>query len=56
MKLTKSLNRKSKDTEYHKYIVTIPKKYLDVLEWDNKTDLSMRVSGDKLVLEKTKKK
>ena len=52
VKLTKSVNRKVGDVEYYKHIVTIPNKYLKELGWSDKTNLNMKVSGKKLVIEK----
>ena len=52
MKITRSVNRRVGDKEYHKHIVTIPNKHLKELGWSDKTNLNMKVSGKKLVIEK----
>ena len=52
MRMTKMLNRRSKTTEYFKHMISIPKKHLNELEWDENTELKMRVSGGKLIMEK----
>ena len=52
MKITKSVNRKVGNIEYYKHIVTIPNKYLKELGWSDKTNLNMKVSGKKLVIER----
>lgn len=55
MKVTKSTYKKN-DVEYHKYIISIPHKVMDELNWSDKTKLSMRIepksSPKRLVIEK----
>jgi len=52
VKITKGLNRIVGKKKYYKHIVTIPNGVLDELNWTDKTELNMRVSGKKLVIEK----
>ena len=52
MKLNKRVNRVVGDTTYHKYSITIPKKYVDDLKWSEKTELKMKMSGKKITIEK----
>ena len=43
VKLSKIINRKVGNKEYHKFIITIPKGFVDELEWSETTKLSMRL-------------
>jgi len=52
MKLNKRVNRVVGDTTYYKYSITIPKKYVDDLKWNEKTELKMKMSGKKITIEK----
>jgi cytochrome c2 len=52
VKLTKSINRRVGQEEYYKYIITIPKKFVDQLKWTENTKLDMKVDGKKLVIER----
>lgn len=56
VKVTKSINRRVGDKEYAKYIITIPQKLMNELEWSDKTSLSMRIepksNPKRLVIEK----
>ena len=52
VKVTKTQNRKVGDTIYYKHMMTVPNNILDELGWSDKTQLEMKVSGKKLVIEK----
>lgn len=55
VKLTKTSNRKVGDKEYIKYMITIPQRFTNELEWSDKTELNMRLQGNKIVIEEEKK-
>ena len=54
MKLKKHLNRKDKNTgkEFYRYDLTIDPNLVSELKWKANQELSARVSGKKLVIEK----
>lgn len=52
LKLTKTVSRKIGDQTYHKFIVTIPLEHINELGWSDKTKLSMKNDGKRLVIEK----
>ncbi len=52
VKLTRSVNRRVGKEKYYKHIITIPKKFLDELGWNENTKLSMKAERKKLVIEK----
>ena len=52
VKISKTTNRKVGKKEYFKHIVTVPNKFLQELNWSDKTELNMKVSGNKIVIEK----
>ena len=56
MKLSKTVNRKVGDTEYAKFIITIPLRFVKELGWSEKTELSMRTEPKsdpkRLIIEK----
>ena len=54
MKLKKHLNRKDKSTgkEFYRYDLTLDPNLVSELKWKSDQELSARVSGKKLVIEK----
>jgi len=52
VKLTKSLNRIVGKEKYYKHIVTIPKRFLDELRWNENTKLRMKTERGKLIISK----
>ncbi len=52
MKLIKQKGRNYKDKEYFKYIVVIPNKILEKLNWKGGENLDVKVKRDKLIIEK----
>lgn len=55
MKLQKQLSRKVGQTEYPKYVVTIPPSQVMELGWKEGEKLEAKVNGTKLILTPTKK-
>jgi len=52
LKLTKSINRRVGSDVYHKYIVTIPQKKLELLGWDENTELEIEIKDKELRIKK----
>jgi len=56
LKLQKRFNRKVGNTEYFKYIVTLPKEQIEELHWDAEEQLESVVERNKLVIKPHKVK
>lgn len=54
MQLQKQLSRKYKDKEYSKYVIVIPPKIIEKLDWKEGDKLDCIVSGEKLIIKKLK--
>jgi len=54
LKLTRAVNRKieGRKEPYYKFIVTIPLEHINELGWSEKTQLSMKNDGKRLIIEK----
>ena len=52
MHIQKSISRKVGKKEYYKYRVIVPLKIMYELDWDEDTEISLKISGKKLVVEK----
>jgi len=57
LRLNKRINRVVDGKSYHKFSITIPKKgILDVLRWDERTELTIELKGKEIRIRKKKKK
>jgi len=56
LRLNKRINRVVGGKSYHKFSITIPKKdILDVLGWNEKTELTIELKGKEIRIRKKKK-
>ncbi len=57
LRLNKRINRVVAGKIYHKFSITIPKKeIIDVLGWNEKTELTIELKGKEIRIKKKKKK
>jgi|APSaa5957512535_1039671.scaffolds.fasta_scaffold34531_2 hypothetical protein len=54
MHIQKSISRKVGKKEYYKYRITIPLKIMYELDWDEDTEINMKISNNKVIVEKSK--
>ena len=52
LKITKVINRRVGDTEYHRYRLTLPNDIVKKLRWSEKTNVTFKIKDGKLVIEK----